>query len=129
MKNVGCMFLDCLKGDLSLSYFVIVTISYAILYIMTIRASLRLFSRLCQFKRWNTSLQLCVGSFHVNRFHLYSRNSSQNIHFHLSSYIAHSHIFCCKCCASLVVFIAMYTIVSSANSCMVMIRPTGISFI
>jgi len=36
---------------------------------------------------------------------------------------------CCRCCASIVDFIVMYAMVSSANSRMVELRPTRILFI
>ena len=54
------MFHDCLDGGLSLSCLVIPIFLLAILYIMTRRASLRLFSRLCHFKCCNMSPTLDV---------------------------------------------------------------------
>ena len=37
----------------------------------------------------------------------------------IASHIACLSIFCCKCCASIKDFVAMYAMVSSANSCRV----------
>ena len=54
------MFLDCLNGGLSLSVLVIPTFSFAILYIMTRQASLRLSSILSQLKCCNISPTLDV---------------------------------------------------------------------
>jgi hypothetical protein len=50
MKYGEYMFRDCFNCGLGLSYLVIATFSFAILYIITSQASLRLSSRLRQFK-------------------------------------------------------------------------------
>jgi hypothetical protein len=60
MTDEECMLPDCLKGGLSLSFLVITTFSFAILYIMTSRAFLCLSSKLHQFKCCNMSQTLDV---------------------------------------------------------------------
>jgi hypothetical protein len=64
------------KGALKLSFLVIATLSFAILYIMTSQASLHLFSRLCQFKCCNMSPELAVfllGGFKQTEVTVYLR--------------------------------------------------------
>jgi hypothetical protein len=74
MKYKECMFSDCFNSVLSLFCLalVIATFSFPILYIMTSQASLRLSSRLSQFKCCNMftkCVSLSVGDKHCNHGH------------------------------------------------------------